>query len=118
MSWYHQDKVVQHRCDRCVVKFAYDDAGRWRAPVACDGCRRAMVFDTSRAIPTILACGPDCRRIVRAAKAREARTRERGQERSCRWCFRPFPPTRADARFCSPGCRQKHHRWRHTRKAA
>jgi hypothetical protein len=112
LSWRQVANVVQHRCDRCVGRFAYNDAGRWRAPVACDGCGRQMVFDVSRAIPTIIACGPDCHRVVRSARLRDRRARQRGEERNCRWCSAPFRPKRTDSLVCSAVCRQRTYRQR------
>jgi hypothetical protein len=34
------------------------------------------------------------------------------RKRKCRVCGYKFKPTRADARYCSPGCRQRAHRAR------
>jgi hypothetical protein len=90
---------------------------RWHEPIKCGGCGRPMVFDANRVIPEIVACGPDCRRAVRAARARERRARRRN-ERHCGDCGRLFTPQRTDGRFCSSACRLRAHRRRQHAEAA
>jgi len=117
LSLYQENRVIQHRCDSCLVRHSHNVAGRWREPVTCHGCGRPMVFDTIRAIPEMVACGLDCRRIISAAKARERRARRR-RERHCGDCGGLFMPKRTDARFCSPACRLRAHRRRQHAEAA
>ena len=45
-------------------------------------------------------------------EARNARRRQRPTERRCAVCGDPFTPARADARTCSPACRQRAYRGR------
>lgn len=49
-----------------------------------------------------------------AAIARQRRAEARGPSRQCAVCGEPFEPARADARYCSPACKQKAYRVRVT----
>jgi hypothetical protein len=114
LSRQQTSETIRYVCRICT-EMPNGTWRQWRAPVACVGCGRPMVYDGNRAIPEIVACGPDCHRIVCAARARERRARRR-TERRCAMCSVPFLPRRDDARFCSTRCRQRH--WRHVGRAA
>src|ERR1700730_16974928 len=76
---------------------------------------------------TIFVCGSCGRRDYRTLFARdlcpccymrESRRRNRHKKIVCTICAAAFTSTRADAKFCSPACRQKAHRAKqsHTKK--
>ena len=76
---------------------------------------------------TIFVCGSCGRRDYRTLFARdlcpccymrEYRARNRHKKIVCTICAAAFTSTRADAKFCSPACRQKAHRAKqsHTKK--
>jgi hypothetical protein len=71
---------------------------------ACQGCGRTLGrvnFDPAK------ACSTECARV-----AHNVRRRVDTQPAECETCGGTFTPPRADARYCSPACRQKAYRQR------
>jgi hypothetical protein len=83
--------------------------GTSEAPT-CQRCRRPIVGRGPRAV----YCSPECRSLTfqerRAIRTREAQRKE-GRKlgayfRECEACRERFRPTRPDAEYCSPKCKQ------------
>ena len=90
------DAKPSHPCQSC----------RWLAPpLYCDACRNHWNVQQERERRE--------RRQDDAARKREYRARRRRQhKRRCVECDAMYQPARADARYCSPACRQRAHRAR------
>ena len=105
------DLVVRYVCAGCndPTKHIWLQFRRWRGPMSCQSCDRAVIHDTVRKVPKHVVCGPACRLAVYAALARKKR---RLSKRACPTCGKLFPPKRTDALFCSSPCRQRAYRQR------
>lgn len=109
-----RDKRYQERrvrigpvCADCRSKYAKFDLGE-----ACEGCGRPVLnrldARNRRTFCSDLCGARTYSRVKHAKKVAERGTRE------CLECAEVFEPTRADARFCSPACKQKNYRHRVT----
>lgn len=64
-------------------------------------------------------CSEGCRRRVVDCETKAKRQAARGDlTRHCEVCHEEFTPQRADARYCSPACRQRAYRERQKEPAA
>jgi hypothetical protein len=78
----------------------------------CEGCGR-VVHNLCRDHRARAFCCRRCEAKVRSAEARDRR-REARPPRPCEVCGETFEPTRTDAHYCSPACRQRAYRARVT----
>jgi hypothetical protein len=92
-------------CEQC--------ASKWRARPArpCENCQRPVHQENNFRSHRRTFCCEVCEHAARASFARQKRTDVRGT-RQCESCGETFEPTRTDARFCSPACRQRTYRRR------
>ena len=96
------------RCRDCATRMG--TIFQWRPPVPCEGCGRPVSYREDRHRRLHVSCGErSCLRSIRAAGARS----QRRQPRVC-ICGIEFKPTRGDARYCSPACKQRAYRQRVT----
>jgi hypothetical protein len=105
----------------------------WYRPTPCEWCGRAVAFLVPPArvralvpgwyergrVGGVIDVAPRHRRAFcssycrsREASSQRVRARLRAQQRLCEVCGASFVGTRADARSCSPACRQKAYRQR------
>lgn len=86
---------------------------RWipAPPRTCRTCGRLFYACATR------WCSDRCENAERTERRREAREQARSRH-WCRECGERFTPPRADARYCSPACRQKAYRKRQAEQAA
>jgi hypothetical protein len=118
------------------ISLGYGFMGGWRTTVApfceecrdsyrgyfwngrCDSCGRVVYESEFRSNRSHHYCCDTCRRRHQsahgAAVGRECRAKARGPSRPCIVCGEHFETGRNDARYCSPGCRQKAYRRRVT----
>jgi hypothetical protein len=81
----------------------------------CETCGRLVYYtERPRGHRRWAFCCDDCQSqhqsAYQAAIARQRRAEARGPSRPCLECGEHFEPTRADAKFCSGRCKQKHYR--------
>jgi hypothetical protein len=100
----HDDRLVAV----CVNCLKPKESGPWQAHT-CQGCGAPLrrIGPPRQRTGAVVACSSRCR--LRAQKARRRLTRP---FMYCVICRRAFQPTRADARTCSAGCRQRAYRQR------
>jgi hypothetical protein len=98
-----------------------DIGGGARPGPRCETCRLSRKFPNWSFITcwrcgrTVYYCGPwpgryctaECRRAVR-----QQRRRQRPATADCASCGQPYTPSRSDAAYCSPACRQRAYRQR------
>lgn len=106
-----------------------DGDRKWLKPEPCAYCDRPVANDRETANPWRFTrdwqgwdeerpptprtfCSENCRRAFQRAKARAKRGTP---ERDCEGCGERFTPTRSDARYCSPACKQRAYRGRAAR---
>ena len=108
----HEIAPVCHECFEGYVKewWGIKCVGVY-ATVECANCGRT-VHETERR--RFKYCCSHCRATHSAGlyseKARKQRADIRGPSRECLVCHECFEPTRNDAKFCSPACKQKAYR--------
>lgn len=73
---------------------------------SCRICKRSIISNWPK------HCCPFCAKEQRAAKQKARREAARITTWLCEFCDQEFTPARADAKFCSPACRQAAHRLR------
>jgi hypothetical protein len=112
-TWITHDlvyKPTRPTCETCKDSQYPRDFGNG-AP--CLVCRRLVYRFATRKIPKWNFCSDACSSKGWAAERRRKRLEKQGTY-SCEGCSTAFRPTRADARFCSPACKQKSYRQRVT----
>lgn len=105
------------QCEGAAPARPWMNAGHWGPqgwvqdpPRACRNCGRLFHAAASA------YCSDRCANIQRAARRRQAR--EQARSRCCCHCGDLFSASRSDARYCSPGCRQRAYRERIASEAA
>lgn len=95
-------------CEGCKSKYQRYDSG-----AQCEGCRRMVhnVISNRRRLRTF--CCDRCGIHAHSREKHAKKVEERGT-RECLQCAETFEPVRADAKFCSIGCKQKSYRHRVT----
>ena len=102
----------EDRRQRLLRAFAELPHNRWHPAQPCERCGRPVIFHAVRRIPLHAVCGDACRYALRLTQARAPPGSRQRPQVVCMTCGRSFPPTRADARFCSAACRQQAYRQR------
>jgi predicted nucleic acid-binding Zn ribbon protein len=110
--------VVAPFCGQCLEQHLQRAYGRGVCATGkCEGCGRTVHETERRWHARHHFCSDACRRKHEsqrsAAIARQRRAEARGPSRQCVVCNEAFEPARADARYCSPACKQKAHRDRY-----
>jgi len=103
--WVRRYPTVLHLCSDCADTMRR----KWHPARPCDNCARPVHHGENYKVPLHVTCGPVCRNAIKAAQARALR---RPPIFKCQSCGTPFGPKRADARFCSVGCKQRAYRRR------
>lgn len=90
-----------HVCMECIESFGRETT---KSSFACAQCAR----------PTFLLQGKSSTRVLCSKRCENIfyRTRKRTPIFTCEACNAPFTPNRADAKHCSPACKQKAYRQR------
>jgi hypothetical protein len=95
-------------CHGCRSKYR-----EFHLPAPCENCYRPVRNILNNRSHTRIFCCHDCQVKARSRLMHERKIAERGT-RECLTCSETFEPARADARFCSPACRQLAYRRRVT----
>jgi hypothetical protein len=101
----HSDTVAPV-CEQCRA-----DWKEFRGAEPCENCGRPVHQQDGQRWHLRTFCCSTCERAVRVTAAREQRSDARGT-RKCKTCGETFEPTRTDARYCTPACRQRAYRGR------
>ena len=94
-------------CEACVREWHPSWLASRPEPIPCAGGCGVLVTDWYGWRPTILTCSKRCQE-----RAAEEQRRVERPQRACDVCGNEFVPSRSDARFCKPACRQKAYRER------
>jgi hypothetical protein len=95
-------------CEGCRSQYQSHDAGS-----SCDGCGRIVHNPANNRRRRRTFCCAKCK-IATRSREKHARVVETRGTRECQQCGETFEPARADAKFCSLACKQKHYRRRVT----
>ena len=105
----HSQRWQTPICKRCRPTPSYGRHGRWCAPQPCESCGRPVHYRPSYRRRHVL-CSSRCAWL--AASKRRSATTGAARHKACAVCGTVFDPPRADARYCSPACRQRAYRQR------